>query len=729
MTIDVNRLLLILIILSTFALGTFVQLKDRRNAVNTSFNIMTITIILWSFCVFMILTVWKHSNPILWVRASYSIGTLMTTSFVVFSLIFCYGELRPVRKLIIGLIPLCIIMAIISMTDYSVVSIDYENGEIKKVVYGFGNIIWGIYVISCLMIIQFNLITKWKKGNRIARLKVKYMYLGIAVTTTFMLLSNIVLPFMGYEKAIGYGPVSITIMLGCIAYAIVKHRLMDIKVFIRKGIVYSALMAVASAIMALIIIGIPKAFPELSRIQIFAVSILSGASVVFFIRPLSQSMKELMNTFIFKEQYYSQMVLSDYASSAAKTLDMEEISELTFKAITETMKVEKAEMWLFDTNMGLFVLVQSLGMKPEELRRTFSPRTAIISHLEESHEPLVREELEKSLPMDVYDRIKDEFNTSKAEIIIPLFVEEKLIGFLNMGGKSSGALYFSEDIAFIKAITAQATIAIQNAKLHQKVVDMEKLSLLGRLSAELAHEIKNPLVTIKTAFEFLVNHESGDGMTREINDDFKGFLNLAMRETDRINNLIRQLLYLGRPSPPKLAWCDMNQIINDTVLLLKHSISENSIEIVDARENCPIEVYADGDRLKQVFLNIGQNAIDAMKNGGKLTFELELKSDPDKMFQSSDKHATKQDAKATSRNTVFVRISDTGKGMSEDELKDIFEPFYTKKLTGTGLGLAIVRSIIREHNGTIDVKSNQEEGTTFTIEIPQIHQTIETAVV
>ena len=705
--VDVNRIFLILIMLATLALGIFVQLKDRKNAVNISFNILTITIALWIFSVFMILTIWEQKNPIVWVRAAYATGTFMGTSFAIFSIIFLHEDYNPAKKYMKFLIPACIIMSAMSMTSL-VVEINYEDGEIHAS-YGIGNVVWSLYEALCWGLILYSLVKKLKKGSGIERQKVKYMFLGIVPTTTFMALTNILIPALGHEKLIGYGPYFTMIMIGCIAYAIVKLRLMDIRVFIRKGIVYSALLAVSAIAVALLVIGIHPVFSGMGKAQSIVVFLLGGGFIVFAIRPFSQNLKAITQAFIFKEQYHYQLALSEFSSNAVKIFYMEKLLDLIFKTVIDNIKVGYASLWIKDSQTESFSLVCFHGHSAADPKTILSDNNAIVSYLSKIKEPVVKEELEKSLPSEIFDSIEDDFNSLNAEIAIPLIIEDKLIGILNLGTRPHRILYFEEDIAFLKAIMSQASIAIQNVKLHQQVVNMEKLSFLGRISAELAHEIKNPLVTIKTAFEFLIS----DQTDQKINDDFRNFVKLALQETNRINTLIKQLLDLGRSSPPKLGWFDINQVINETISFLKPSITEKNIEVADFRNNNPIDVYADKDQLRQVFINLGQNAIEAMKKGGKLTVEM---AKNDELYAEQ----TDKDFCMETPEALIVKISDTGEGMSKDELKNIFEPFYSRKLGGTGLGLAIVENIINEHNGNIKVDSIEGFGTTFTIELPII---------
>jgi signal transduction histidine kinase len=710
-----NRILLILIMLATLALGIFVQLKDRKNAVNISFNILTITIAIWTFSIFMILTIWDQKNPISWVRIAYATGTFMATSFAIFSVIFLYEDHSPAKKYMIFLIPLCIVMAIMAMTPL-LIKIGYEDGKIIKVYYRIGNTIWSLYEALCWGLILYNLIKKLRKGSGIERQKVKYMFLGIMPTTTFMAFTNILIPTMGHERLIGYGPYFTMIMIGCIAYAIVKLRLMDIRVFIRKGIVYSALLAVSTIAVNLLIIGIPRAFSEIGKVQSAIVFLIGGGFMVFAIRPFSQNLKTLMQTFVFKEQYHYQLALIEFSSNATKTFYMKELLDLIFKTVIDNIKVECASLWIKDSQTELYNLVCSYGNSPGNSKTAFSDSDAVMSYLVKVKEPVVKEELEKSLSSEVFNSIEDDFNTLNAEISVPLFEEDKLIGMLCLGSRPHRNLYFEEDIVFLRAVMNQSSITIQNVKLHHQVVNMEKLYFLGKLSAELAHEIKNPLVTIKTAFELLMSDQS----EQKISEDFRTFVKLALQETNRINTLIKQL-DLGRLSPPKFGWFDINQVINEIILFLKPSITEKSIEVIDFRNGNPIDIYADKDHLKQVFINIGQNAIDAMKKGGRLTVEIvnfrAKIAENDKLYPEQTNGNCLETPEA-----LIIKISDTGKGMSEAELKKIFEPFYSGKPSGTGLGLAIVENIIHEHNGNIKVDSTEGLGTTFTIELPIIRR-------
>jgi len=834
---DTNRLVLLVVICANILLGTFVYLKDRKNAVNVSFYVLTGAIALWTLSIFMIVSVWHSSNPIFWARITYAAGTFMAASFAAFSVIFPYGRMQTARKFILPLYSVAVAFAVVSLSPLSIKEIIFENGAIVKTNYGVGNILWALYVVICLGIAFYDLGRKWRRESGIKRLQIQYMFLGIVLTTVLIALTNIFIPLiLGYEGAGAYGPCFTVIMMGCIAYAIVKHRLMDIRVFIKKGIIYSLLLAGAALGVGLLVVGIPYAFPDLSEDRHIIVSTLLGGSfMIFTLGPFSRNLKALIYALVFKEQYHYQRVLSRFNRLATRTLDLEELLKLIFNTTVETMKVDRASLWLLDPNTGAYHPALLIGLKPYDLRIGLSVGSGIVSYLEQSREPIVGEELERTLSLEDSEKFEDDFRKLRAEISLPLFAEDQMIGILNLGNKSSGRIYYEEDINLLKAIADQSSIAIQNAKLHQRVVNMmnyneavlenltsgviaidlsykittanraaakilgfeageaidsdkinelsvgakyiqdllvttlksdsgfknlevristmggeeektilinttilkdekhqvtgavavfsdisslkdieeevrqaEKFAFMGRLVAELAHEIKNPLVTIKTAFELLKEHpmENQGGLDRE-------FLSLAMDEADRINELIRWLLERTRPASPKFAWCDVNQTLDETFMMLKNEMTDRNIELVDLRSVSLTEIFADRDQLKQVFLNIEMNALEAMEEGGKLTVETS-------MGRASEQLISRLGPAADSCDSVTVRFSDTGKGIPKDKLDKIFEPFYTTKSTGTGIGLAIVRKIVREHKGLVFVDSTEGLGTTFAIEFPLV---------
>jgi signal transduction histidine kinase len=224
----------------------------------------------------------------------------------------------------------------------------------------------------------------------------------------------------------------------------------------------------------------------------------------------------------------------------------------------------------------------------------------------------------------------------------------------------------------------------------------DRLSSLGLLTAGLAHEIRNPLVAIRT-FTQLLPERYEDAEFRE------GFQGLALKEVDRICGLINDLLSFARPSRPSVAEENMNDVVDGIARILETEAKEKAVEITrNFALNLP-KVWIDREQMKQVFMNLILNAIQAMKEGGSIFISTRL---------------TSRNGAAPSGQFVQVEVRDTGVGIPAENLDHIFDPFFTSKDEGSGLGLSISHQIVQEHGGYVTVESKVGMGTTFFVNLP-----------
>jgi two-component system sensor histidine kinase HydH len=216
----------------------------------------------------------------------------------------------------------------------------------------------------------------------------------------------------------------------------------------------------------------------------------------------------------------------------------------------------------------------------------------------------------------------------------------------------------------------------------------DRLSALGELSAGMAHEIRNPLGSIKGAVEILRDDYASDHPKYE-------FIKILLKETDRLNHIVQEFLGFARPKNPEFQLVDLNEAIDSVLLLTAQEARKAGVTVQKKMDSSIGKRSLDASLLKQAFLNLILNAIQAMPRGGVLSVESSLGS-----------------------GAVTVKISDTGMGITEENRKKLFSPFFTTKKNGTGLGLAITYRIIENHRGTITVDSEPGKGSTFTIRIP-----------
>ncbi len=247
------------------------------------------------------------------------------------------------------------------------------------------------------------------------------------------------------------------------------------------------------------------------------------------------------------------------------------------------------------------------------------------------------------------------------------------------------------DKAFYKGSTEE--IAQENLFLRKEIADKERLKAIATLASGLAHEIKNPLTAVKTFTEYLPSKKNDP----QFLDKFARIVN---NEVGRIDNLVNQLLDFAKPAPLNLKDTVVEYLIEDTIAFLNNDFIKHNISIV--KQYNPNEQHLlkiDQNQFKQALLNLFLNAIEAMSDdGGELIIGIAVKT--------------------TASDILCISIQDTGPGIAHEDIKHIFDPFFSKKDTGTGLGLAITQGIIQEHGGKISVETQIGVGTKFKVELP-----------
>jgi len=234
----------------------------------------------------------------------------------------------------------------------------------------------------------------------------------------------------------------------------------------------------------------------------------------------------------------------------------------------------------------------------------------------------------------------------------------------------------------------QEAVVKRMERLEQEAIRSEKLKAISTLAAGMAHEIKNPLTAIKTFSESVSEFRDDPTFMKQYNETMPA-------EISRIQRIVQDLLNFAKPKSPELKPVELGPLIHSTVSLLSSELSKRHIHWTVTCQHNGAAPQADADQLRQVLINLVQNAAEAMPDGGTLTITT----------QTNDGHWE-------------LQVSDTGQGIPKELLPKIFDPFVTTKEHGNGLGLAMVYSIIQAHHGTIHVASTPGHGTTFTLRLP-----------
>jgi signal transduction histidine kinase len=255
---------------------------------------------------------------------------------------------------------------------------------------------------------------------------------------------------------------------------------------------------------------------------------------------------------------------------------------------------------------------------------------------------------------------------------------------------------------------------------QERLILSEKLASLGTMAAGMAHEIKNPLVSLRT-FTQLLQQKWDDKEFRE------KFSAIIPHEIERINRIAESLLKFGRPMKPELTKVDVNSLLEEVLLLFESEGKKNNVRVTKKLAQLP-EIAGDSGQLSQAFVNIIKNAIESMQDKGG---DLIVKTDVGEVIKLGKINARQGVKKGEEMvwgeeeelgkpiPVIFIEVTDSGEGISEENMKSLFDPFFTTKMTGTGMGLPITLRIIEEHQGSIKVRSKPGGGTTFIITLPQ----------
>jgi two-component system, NtrC family, sensor kinase len=289
----------------------------------------------------------------------------------------------------------------------------------------------------------------------------------------------------------------------------------------------------------------------------------------------------------------------------------------------------------------------------------------------------------------------------RVSVCVPLLVLNRLTGIILLStGRDAGGLTDSQ-VELLQVLAGQAGLAFENAALHlqqrdrlRRLYRAERLAAAGQLAAGVAHEIRNPLTSIRSTIQYVLP-------SFETSDPKRELLQELISEIDRMDRIVTDLLSLARPSPFSPANVDIIDLLDQCLLLIGAQARKQSVEIECCYELPRLFLSADQTQIKQVFLNLLLNALQAMPKAGKLSV-----------------WAGRGQSDLTGHEFLEIRIADTGAGIAKEHLDRIFDPFFTLKKEGTGLGLSISYNLIQQHHGDIEVQSEPGRGTTVSVRLP-----------
>jgi PAS domain S-box-containing protein len=810
--------LIVLAALANFGLGAFIYVKGTRHPINRHFAFFSISVAAWTLSNGLVSSYADSEWGYIWARLAFASASVIPITFLWFSDVFPTSQPYLSRRLLLSFSAVAAASFFTSFTPLMVRGTASVDGTLR-VLHGPLHLPFAIYLVCCFATSLVVLVRKLRALTGLQKLQVQYLFAAVLIAAFGATVTNLLIPLVLITSRFSpYGPLFGMPMIAIIAHAIIRHRLLDIQLAIRNGVVYIGAIVIAASTF----FGLAEALRLFTgftgtAIPVFEALVLAITVAVCF-GPLKDWLQAALNRYVYRNTYDYQRTLRETTLRLSTMLDLQSLLTYIGEFVDQTLKVELVQIYLRDDSSRTFV---TSDIPTRRHWRSSSDATSVPydsplpSYLSLNKNTLLRDEVATLDQTTALLEAVKELERVGGDIAFPLFQDDSLTGFVVIGAKRSGDPFYSSDIDLLSTLASQAAVAMKNAHLYSQVVvaneyvdnilstmesgviavnasghislfnpaahrltgmryasssglsynDLpaplagplretlldgaphsqletilhgvdgmslplvysttklqdkqgkthgalivfsnlsrlkelerekqraERLASFGALAAGVAHEIKNPLVAIRT-FAELLPERFGDVDFRE------DFSKVVIKEISRIDDLIARLRGIAATAPRQVGAVDLRDSINETLALLRGQLEQTRTTVTrDFHDPAPF-VSIDESQLKQLFLNLFLNAIEAMGTDGLLTVRI------------SRKHLQETP-------WIVVDVSDTGPGIPETVAANIFDPFFTTKSRGSGLGLTICRGITDAHRGTIRAERNPSGvGTTIVVEFP-----------
>jgi len=810
----------ILILFSALlALSILVLVNNPRATVNRWFTLASLAIAGWIVSIYASLSSQDSAVVVALGRLGFAFATCIP--YTILSMFRAFGDATRSSKNIAAMLPgfFCALFVVASLSPW-IVAGAITTGPRANFLYGPLHRAFGLYFMVCFLFALYTLWTTIRSSSGLRRLQLRYLLLGILLGGVGATTTNLLIPLIAGTSAYSaLGPYFSLLVVSFSAHAIIRHRLMNIRLVVRRGIVFLIAVGVAGGVFAVIVAALTVMMGTNQHDLPLGTQVIVALAIALAFQPLKDWIQGSLGRYLYRESYNYQHTIREASRTIGSTLDLLSLLAYICDLVQRTFRPDLVSIYIREPGGDRFhrEATQAFGGPSATSSNPLFilSNSALPTFLGTFRQPLLKDELGRSPHEHVAQEAIAHLTQLGVDFVLPMFAEHQLIGFLLLGPKLSGDAYFTEDVELLTTIANQAAIAVQNAQLYRQVVlvneyienilrtmdsgvitidangkvvlsnftaerligrgrdtlatmtveqlpralagqlkmtltdgesrlqketslpgpgsqrtplvcsssalkdergtivgalvvfsDLsnvkaledekrraERLASLGVLVAGIAHEIKNPLVAIKTFAELLPERFTDS----DFRHDFSG---VVIREIDRIDGLVERLRSLAAPAPQGSGSVDIHDSILETLSLLRAQFEQSGTVVDRHLANAPMWVVVPADQLKQVFLNLFLNAMEAMGQGGVLTVRT----------TALERNAS---------NWVAVEVSDTGPGIPDAIKLKIFDPFFTTRSRGSGLGLAICHSITDAHRGTIRAENNQKgRGTTIVLEFP-----------
>jgi len=582
-----------------------------------------------------------------------------------------------------------------------------------------------VYVFGLLAAALFSLARRGQQSpSRAVRDRVRFLFVVGVVATTFTLADFV--SFLGgaFRHLPPIGAVLATVFLFVLAESLTRPRLADLYEMAGRLLVATALAFCLAGIFYLFVTYV-------GRFNTYLNSVLAAIIFLVLFEPLQTEVETRIHQFFFRERYDLETTVTALRGRLAHVLEIDEMVETLLDGLERSRRVTSSAIYLRDQEGDGFDIVGSVGATAPKRIEALTARP-LLDRLKDqaaiSLEEVAREAKEEDSPLLT---AASSLGALKGSVLLRVKVDDdQLVGLICVADDRVRDAFTPEEITLLETVASQIGVAVANSRIYSRMKERDRLATLGALAAGLAHEVKNPLGAIKGAaqlLEELAPSDAGPG----VDPSTREFIGIILEEVDRLNRVVGSFLDYARPNAGNPVPLDINAAVRRTVQILTSQLTDSAVDLRLELSEPIARAKIDPEQFRQVLINLVQNAIQAMNGSGRVTVSTSQRRLARATWAAAPMSErtlglrTDGNAAAMARRSqpedvevIDVSVRDTGPGISQKVLKNLFIPFFTTKEQGTGLGLAISQSLVQNAGGTIDVQTQSGAGTTFTILLP-----------
>ncbi len=737
---DIVNICLLLTVFLNLSLGFFILFfgSGYRKKINLIYFINIIAIVSWSIAMFIFRSA-SSETSLFWCTVLYITPTFIASTFLFFTYIFptqIDSRVR-IKTLLIFTINIIIII-LVAWPGFIIKDVIVRPGLEKEIIFTPYYIVYFLYTLIFFSHGFTRLFIKYLRGSGLERLQIIYLLIGYATAANLAFVTNLILPWMGIFAVNWLGQIFTVIMVAFTAYAILRYRLMDIRIVARKVFIYSGLAFFAYVFFYLLIWLYSRYLGGFFTPATLAAGVVVAPLFVLLITGLERFLERISNTYFFYSLYNYQNTINKLTTELNYYIDLNKINTAIVNTIKATMQLDRAGILLINQSVKPvhYQIAKVIGFNVNNgislVKDNFLTR-----YLQKNQKPLVRDEL-KLLARDArsqkdsqsFLKLESNMRHIEASLCLPLMSNKKLIGIIVLGAKLSGDAYTHEDLELLNTLARQAGTAIDNARLYKQVeslnknlqqkVDeqtkelkakadhLEKLLVMRSEFLDIAsHQLKTPIsVILGTSSMFKEGSMKKLSKKKQLE-----FIDHIFQKAQKLSNIINDILKASELDTESFDFSHKSVRPVKVKELVERVMSELQLEAdkkkLDFQLICPKGfnpmVKSDSEFLRHAIFNLVNNALKYTKQGH---VHISLKPVQD---------------------SLRLEVEDTGIGIPKADQKRMFQKFARAKnavnmyTDGSGLGIFIVKKIIEAHpEGRVWFNSREGVGTTFSLELPLV---------